>query len=98
MPEKTLKESDSAKASTDKKVERASLDLSGIEVHYPHIDLFNIQEALTALEDRVKELESENRSLLQRAREALTWIPVSERLPEKSGLFAVSGRDMQESR
>ena len=33
-------------------------------------------------------------STLQRAREALTWIPVSERLPEKSGLFAVSGRDM----
>ena len=41
MPEKTLKD----------KVERASLDISGIETNYPHIDLFNIQEALTALEE-----------------------------------------------
>ena len=60
MPEKTLKESTFAKASVDEKVERANLDLAGIEIHYPHIDLFNIQEALTALEET-----------LQRARDAI---------------------------
>lgn len=47
MPEKTLRE----------KVERAKFDLVGIEMNYPHISLANIDEALTALEDRVAELE-----------------------------------------
>lgn len=83
MPEKTLKESTFAKASVDEKVERARRTLECVEVAYRHIDLTEAKEALTALEEE-----------LQHAREALSWIPVSERLPESDAEFLCTYIDM----
>lgn len=68
MPEKTLKESTFAKASVDKKVERARKALKRIEdTSEAHLDytvheevsdrLAEIEEALTALEGKLKEYE-----------------------------------------
>lgn len=51
--EKTLKE----------KVEGARLMLEGINIYHPYWDARSIAEALTALEERVKEVEYDNLSL-----------------------------------
>lgn len=97
MPEKTLKESTFAKASVDEKVERAKVTaeemtefclneyMRAVELsdrgtwQMRHADCEEVQEALTALEEE-----------LQHAREALSWIPVTERLPEKHNFYEVT--------
>ena len=59
MPEKTLKESTSAKTTVDEKVEWARVALA---INSPNVEEA-VREALTALEDRVEELEEQCRQM-----------------------------------